>query len=503
VDIGNLSEGTRVHGYMCVHPDSVLAILMENWEGHSRPFATLELQRFNTRRAFPIDRGLLGSSLIGSVQTVDQAKEDADRTNDTSIGTERSNTEGADERTEDDGSIISGKSDVTIRTTKSQLDQAASETLRHYLMMDPNIRIEFSESPADYVIYLFNKALVCFAGRIQIPMSLNMEEGVCKFYSQSSCPTLAILMTQASNVAWRATFKTTMLDYFTSFFPLSSYRDLQIQAMVRIPMTLAVYARRYTLRKTNHPLSSACMLNVKEFWDIWEQKAEDLRLEMSQRIDDMDTTRRQDPSQSQKVQSPPTPVRTNTSTDTLTPPGEGGDESEAERTFDDLSPITQKEDTKQPWRAPDLPFPTMEPPKQYIHCIGWYERSTGGKIYWRSRFPIITLENLPRNLKFIDSHWTGHILPDGTTFLGRYPHGQPSFGLPIRTDHTRKAPETSGKTPEPTKKVDQIPPTQRSDPVIPGSDPVTQPPRQATNDSNLRPGTYTPGGTPKVLAFQD
>jgi hypothetical protein len=145
--------------------------------------------------------------------------------------------------------------------------------------------------------------------------------------------------------------------------------------------------------------------------------------------------------------------------------------------------------------TPDLPFPTMEPPKQYNHCIGWYERNAGGKIYWRSR--------IPRNLKFIASHWTDRILPDGTTFLGRYPDGQPSFGPPIHTDHTRKAPEASGKAPESTKKVDQIPPTQQSDPVIPGSDPVTQPPRQATNNSNLRPGTYTPGGTPKVLAFHD
>jgi hypothetical protein len=128
VDIGNLTEGTRVHGYMCVHPDSVLAILMENWEGRSRPrpHATQELQRFNTGRAYPIERGLLGSSLIGSVDTVDQTEEDADRANDTSIGTERSNTEGTDERTEDDESIIYGKSDETIRTTESQLNQAAS-----------------------------------------------------------------------------------------------------------------------------------------------------------------------------------------------------------------------------------------------------------------------------------------------------------------------------------------------------------------------------------------
>jgi hypothetical protein len=197
---------------------------------------------------------------------VGQAEEDAYRANDTSIGTERSNTEDVDERTEDDRSTNSGKSDGTIRTTESQLNRADSVAIRHYLMMTSNLRIELSESPADYVIYLFNKALVFFAGRIQIPMSPNMEEGVRKFYSQSNCPTLATLMTQASNVAWCATFKTSVLNYFTSFFPLSPYHDLQIQAMVQIPMTIAVYAKKYVLGKTDHPLSSVCMLNVLMLW---------------------------------------------------------------------------------------------------------------------------------------------------------------------------------------------------------------------------------------------
>jgi hypothetical protein len=45
VDIGNLEEGTLIHSKMCIHQDSVIAILMENWEQHPRPNATEELQK--------------------------------------------------------------------------------------------------------------------------------------------------------------------------------------------------------------------------------------------------------------------------------------------------------------------------------------------------------------------------------------------------------------------------------------------------------------------------
>jgi hypothetical protein len=500
LDLDNLSAGTRVQGYMCVHPDSILVILMENWEGRPRPQATQEIQRFITREALPIRRGLLESSLVGSVRTVDEADENANRTNDTSIGTERPSTEDADERT-DDGSTNSGKSDATIRTTDSQLNRSNPANpigIRRYLMMSPNLRVELSESPADYVIYLYNKALVYFTGQIQIPMPPAMEEGVRTFYSQSSGSTLGILMTQVSDVAWRAVFKTTVIDYFTLLFPASTYIDLQVQAMVHIPITLAVYATKYALGKTDRDLSTVCMLNVKEFRDIWEVYSEELRLEMTQRINALDTTKAnplQDPDQ---VKSPPTPLRTNLSTDTLTPPEDGISEAGVKRAFDDLSPITQQEETKRPWRAPDIPFPSMPPPQWSNHCVGWYERNTRGQITWRSRIPNIDLATLPDNLVFIDNHWTGRTLPDGTVFLGRFPCGRPSFGLPEHTDHTRTNPEASRTVPESTE-----PPTQRPDPVVPTPAPATRSPRQATNESNLKPGAYTPGGTPKILAFHD
>jgi hypothetical protein len=60
VDIGNLEQGTRVHGEMCVHPDSVLAILMENWEDRPQPNATQELQKLNIGGTIPLQRGFHG-----------------------------------------------------------------------------------------------------------------------------------------------------------------------------------------------------------------------------------------------------------------------------------------------------------------------------------------------------------------------------------------------------------------------------------------------------------
>jgi hypothetical protein len=229
-------------------------------------------------------------------------------------------------------------------------------------MVTPTLRIEFSESPADCVIYLYNKALDFFTGRIQIPMPPDMEDKVRKFYSQSLSPTLGILVTQAPNVAWRATFKTTIIDYFAMSFPNSTYLDLQVQLMVRIPSTLALYAAKYALGKINQDLSSICMLNVKEFRDIWEVYANELTLEMTQRIDALDTTKSQDPPLDlDKVKSPPTPLRTNLSTETLTPPEEGSSEAGVKRAFGDLSPITPQEEAKRPWCAPDIPFPSMAP----------------------------------------------------------------------------------------------------------------------------------------------
>jgi hypothetical protein len=143
--------------------------------------------------------------------------------------------------------------------------------------------------------------------------------------------------------------------------------------------------------------------------------------------------------------------------------------------------------------ADDLPYPSMAPPKQFNHCNGWYERNAGGKIYWRTRFPIIAIENLPLNLKFVDDHWIGRILPNGTTFLGKTPNGNPVYGKPTKVDHTRKTPEAS-------KKDEQVVLPKQPDPVVPQKqDPVAQPPTHQSNASlNLKPGAYTPGGTPKM-----
>jgi hypothetical protein len=176
------------------------------------------------------------------------------------------------------------------------------------------------------------------------------------------------------------------------------FQELQLEAMVRIPLVLAVYATKYIAGDVGYPLCEVSMLNDEDFQALWEVKAEYLRLEISKRIDAMDTTRQRqdspeqtraqldtdDPTQNQQVSSPPTPLRTNTSNDTHTPPEQSKDESKEEDMIDDLSPITKVEEKKQPWHPDDIPYPSMEPPKHLNHCTGLYVRNTGGKIYWRS-----------------------------------------------------------------------------------------------------------------------
>jgi hypothetical protein len=126
----------------------------------------------------------------------------------------------------------------------------------------------------------------------------------------------------------------------------------------------------------------------------------------------------------------------------------------------------------------------MVPPKQFNHCTGWYERNTGGKIYWRARIPYITIENLPLNLKFVDEHLIGRILPNRTTFAGKNPDGNPVFDKPKDVDHTQK-------TPEIPKRVDHVVPQKQADPAVPQrQDPTVQPPsHQGTASPNLKPGT--------------
>jgi hypothetical protein len=218
-----------------------------------------------------------------------------------------------------------------------------------------------------------------------------MEEGVCQFYKQSGCPTLKWLITRAPKAIWREMFSASILNFFEDFFPITPYRELQLEAMVRIPITIALYAMKYVTGQVRYPLCDVSMLNVEDFRVLWQMKAEDLRLEISQRIDDLDTTKQRldspkqtraqvpmdDLTRNQEVLSPPTPHRTNTSNDTRTPPEQSKDESKEEGMIADLSPIPNEEEKKQPWRSDDQPYPSMEPPKHLNHCTGWYERNTG------------------------------------------------------------------------------------------------------------------------------
>jgi hypothetical protein len=64
---------------------------------------------------------------------------------------------------------------------------------------------------------------------------------------------------------------------------------------------------------------------------------------------------------------------------------------------------------------------------------------------------------------------------------------------PKGVDHTRK-------TPEVTKKVEHVAPQKQADPAVPQKqEPTVQPPSlPGTASWNLKPGTYTPGGPPKM-----
>jgi hypothetical protein len=180
VDIGNLKEGTRVHGEMCVHPDSVLAILMENWEDCSRPNATQEFQKLNIGRTLPPQRGFHGSPKMATTEThsvipppIDQGtkqavasqnEEIAEGVCDTSLDNERKDMENTDEPTEDDETATSEKSEESVTTLDSKPKAQADLTaIRQYLMMDFAQCIKLSESPATYVIYLYNKAYIFFS----------------------------------------------------------------------------------------------------------------------------------------------------------------------------------------------------------------------------------------------------------------------------------------------------------------------------------------------------
>jgi hypothetical protein len=210
----------------------------------------------------------------GTKQAVaNQDEETTECIGDTSLDNKRKDMENTDEPTEDDATATSEKSEESVTT----LDSKPKAQAQQYLMMDFAQRIELSESPANYVIYLYNKAFIFFSARVQVPMSHDMEEGVHQFYKQSGCPTLKWFIARAPKVTWRKAFSASILNFFESFFPFTPYRGLQLEAMVRIPITIALYAMKYITGRVWYPFCEVSMLfNVEDFRVLWEIKAEDL-----------------------------------------------------------------------------------------------------------------------------------------------------------------------------------------------------------------------------------
>jgi hypothetical protein len=98
-------------------------------------------------------------------------------------------------------------------------------------------------------------------------------------------------MTRATKVSWRRAFRESTIKFFENFLPFTPYQGLQLEAMVRIPISIALYAIKYVTGDVRYPLCNVDMLNVEGFRALWEVKAEYLRQEISERIDALDTTK--------------------------------------------------------------------------------------------------------------------------------------------------------------------------------------------------------------------
>jgi hypothetical protein len=108
---------------------------------------------------------------------------------------------------------------------------------------------------------------------------------------------------------------------------------------------------------------------------------------------------------------------------------------------DVASGIPGQQDHEDDDHTPNVDYPQLDPPANLSHCAGYFKRNEGGKIVWKSHLPPLTLEQLPRNIKYIKSHWDGRILADGTTVIGQRDDG--TFVATCSVDTMKKA--TQGK----------------------------------------------------------
>jgi hypothetical protein len=107
--------------------------------------------------------------------------------------------------------------------------------------------------------------------------------------------------------------------------------------------------------------------------------------------------------------------------------------------------------------ADDVICPSLEPPKGLTHCTGYYQRS-GTSIIWVERIPSLRLKQLPSNITYIEDHWTGRTLPDGSMVIVKDESGQ---WRAVQPGH----PEFPGDTTQPGRNTPviqtSVPPTTR------------------------------------------
>jgi hypothetical protein len=137
------------------------------------------------------------------------------------IDNERNGIEDADSSIDDNKTKASEKSeDSVIGNTMLKSKPRASKRLvakRHFLMFDANQRIKLTESPANYVIFLYNKAVDFFAGLLQVPTkSPHMENGVRHFYATGGCSNLKWLIYTSNSTEWCEDFGVKILDFLSS-----------------------------------------------------------------------------------------------------------------------------------------------------------------------------------------------------------------------------------------------------------------------------------------------
>lgn len=138
----------------------------------------------------------------------------------------------------------------------------------------------------------------------------------------------------------------------------------------------------------------------------------------------------------------------------------------------------------------DVAYPHWSPPRHGTHLQGFWGNSLAGTVVWKSYIPPLKYEELPANIKFIDKHWEGRLLPDGTTFVGKKPDSTPVFG------HVTPAAGSNDKLDA------RVPGKLQNQGAgglsAPGSH-VAYQAESHVRGNDMKPGAYVPGGVPRPM----